>query len=112
MKLPPVSRWPRVIRWPLGTILAILTSPIWVPVRLGARFRRERTLKGFHDEADLLLYQKRWEELADFCEGSLWFFPGDEKLTLVWAMALAETDPAKAAELAGGVAFDRPVPPG
>jgi hypothetical protein len=105
-----MRRWPRAIRWPVGAILAIVFSPIWVPFKLGVRFRHDRALKVFHDEADLLLHQKRWKELADFCEGSLWCFPGDEKLTLIWAMALAETDPAKAAELAEGVAFDRPAP--
>jgi hypothetical protein len=100
MKPPPLARWPRWLRRPIILVIAVMTSPIWVPYKVLAHFRRDRMLKGAHDEADRLFYLQNWKELAGHCEGMLWYFPGDEKLTLLWAIALADSDPEKAALLA------------
>jgi hypothetical protein len=94
-----INRLPRPIRFPIVGLIFVVTSPVWVPIKLLVRFRPDKQLEGYHEEADRLFYIQRWKELADFCEGSLWLFPGDEKLTSLLAIALAETDPDRAAEL-------------
>jgi hypothetical protein len=77
-----------------------------------ARYPRYVLFKGFkrlvpdsmvhemHKEADWIFYQGRFDELAKFCESAVALFPDDARLHSMYAIALADTDPDKAAEMA------------
>lgn len=84
----------------LWRLLTLPLVPFFVAIKLAVRIAPERMLNSMHEEADLLFYQGQFEELGKFCEGVIALFPNDPKLHSMYAIALADSDPDKAADMA------------
>lgn len=90
----------RILWWSLKILLFPVLVTIREAIRHAPKRMRARILEAIHEEADLLFYEGRFEDLGRQCSVGLRYFPDDAKLHSMGAMALAGTDPEKSTEMA------------